>query len=131
MDNNSTYTPTFFENLGKLFYAIAASDHKVEAIEISTLKEIIKTHWAIVDSFDNDALEHIVFMFDRLNTDGHVNSGACYLDFVNYKNTQKHLFTDTIKHLILQTSNAIASSFSGRNKSELIMLAKLDIEFKK
>jgi len=131
MDDNSTYTPSFFENLGKLFYAIATSDRNVEAIEISTLKEIVKTQWATLDVFDYDALKQIIFMFDRLYKDKHLNSGTCYEDFVNYKNKQKHLFTDTINHLILQTSNAIASSFSGRNKSELIMLAKLDIELKK
>lgn len=131
MNKNKTHTSKFFENLGKLFYAIAASDKKIEAIEITTLKEIIKAHWSTIDSLDYDALKHLEFMFDRLHKEDHLNSEACYLDFVTYKNKQKHLFTDTIKRLILQTSNAIASSFAGRNKSELIMIAKLDIEFKK
>lgn len=43
----------------------------------------------------------------------------------------KSLFTENRKRLILKTANAIASSFSNRNKSELIILAKLDIELKK
>ena len=131
MDKNKTLTPQFFENLGMLFYAIAASDKKVVAIEIKTLKEIVKTHWSTIDFLEYDALEHIEFMFDKLNKEDHLNSDACYLDFVTYKNKHNQFFTDTIKHLILQTSNAIASSFSGRNKSELIMQAKLDIELRK
>jgi hypothetical protein len=129
--DNKAFTPQFFENLGKLFYAIAASDHKVEDMEVNAIKEIVKTHWSAIDFIDNDAFKAIEFMFNKLNKEDHQNSDACYLDFVTYKNKQKHLFTDKIKDLILQTSNAIASSFSGRNKSELIMLAKLSLELKK
>ena len=51
--------------------------------------------------------------------------------FINYKNENEHEFTEQIKGLILKTAGKIASSFSGENKSELIMLANLNIEFKK
>lgn len=129
--DNSSFTSEFFENLGKLFFAIAASDNRVETKEIITLKTILKTEWTTVDGFDYHAIKHIVFVFELLQADNNANCSKCYLDFVNYKNRHKYLFSGEVKHLILQTSNAIASSFSGRNKSELIMLAKLDIELKK
>lgn len=130
MDKNDALTSQFFENLGKLFYAVAASDKKVEAIEINTLKEILKSQWLTLDFVDFDNLKQVVLAFDELLKE-HQSTEALYQNFVIYKNKEKHLFTSTIKRLILQTTNAISSSFSGRNKSELIMLARLDLEFKK
>lgn len=128
-------TLRFYQNLGKLFYAIAAVDKNVETIEFDKLKEIVKSQWLdfddLNDAFDSDAAYQIEFVFDLLNREENLDSKNCYNDFVTYKNTQKHLFTQPVKKLILETSIAIASSFSGRNKSELILLAKLEIELKK
>ena len=92
MKTKKKMTLKFYQNLGKLFYAIAAADKEVRDEE-----------------------------FDK----------ACYNAFTNYKKEQPHLFTANIKKLILKTAHAIAASFSGLNKSELIILAKLDIELKK
>lgn len=128
-------THTFYQNLGKLFYAIAAADKNVETIEFDKLKEIVKSQWLDIDELDDDfgsdAAYQIEFIFDWLNREDNLDVDNCYNDFVSYKNAQKHLFTQPVKKLILQTSNAIASSFAGKNKSELIILAKLDLELKK
>ena len=48
-----------------------------------------------------------------------------------YKKKHNALFTDKVKGLIMKTAGQIASSFAGVNKSELLMLAKLDMELKK
>jgi hypothetical protein len=50
---------------------------------------------------------------------------------VYFKRAHNSLFSHNVNKLILKTAREIASSFSGINKSELIMLAKLDIELKK
>jgi hypothetical protein len=131
MTINKSLTPKFFENLGKLYFAIASADKRVEDAEIKTLKEIVLSYWQNIDALNSDAIQHIEFTFQRLHKEAKLSSNLCYQDFIAYKNKHHHLFTDAIKKLILQTSNAIASSFSGKNKSELIILAKLDIEFKK
>ncbi|TBN04480.1 hypothetical protein EYD45_06865 [Hyunsoonleella flava] len=125
----------FYQSLGKLFYAIAAADKKVHSIEFDKLKEMVKKQWLSVDSiedeFETDAAFQIEIVFDWLNKEENLNAEACYNAFVNYKNEQPHLFTSDIKHLILKTGSNIAYAFSGVNKSELIMLAKLDLELKK
>ena len=59
------------------------------------------------------------------------DSKTCFNSFLNFLNMNKSLFTENRKTLILKIANAIASSFSNRNKSELIILAKLDMELKK
>ena len=128
-------TLQFYQNLGKLFYAIAASDKNVKKIEVIRLKEFVKKQWLdvdeIKDAFSTDAAYQIEIVFDWLDKEKKVDVSTCFNDFINYKNEQPHLFKDRVKHLILKTANAIAASFSGINKSELILLAKLDIELKK
>lgn len=135
MKNRKKMTLKFYQNLGKLFYAIAAADSNVQNAEFDKLKEIVKSRWLEIDSlediYSSDAAYQIEIVFDWLNCQENLNIKACFDAFVNYKNKQKHLFTQNVKHLILKTANAIAASFSGVNKSELIMLAKLDMELKK
>ncbi len=125
----------FYQNLGKLFYAIAAADTKVHEAEISRLKAIVKKEWLAIDDledpFGTDAAYQIEVVFDWLYNDEELDLKACYDDFVNYKIEQNHLFTKKIKQLILKTASAIAESFSGKNKSELMLLAKINIELNK
>ena len=126
MKNKQDSTTLFYQNLGELFYAIASADGAVEATEIETLKMVVKQGW----SHSNNA-NVIVVMFDWLHDEKAFESEVCFNNFLSYMKTNKVLFTPKTKALVLQTANAIASRFSGRNKSELILLAKLDIELKK
>jgi hypothetical protein len=125
----------FYQNLGKLFYAIAASDGNVRKVEFDKLKSIIKEHWLTIDDLKDplgtDAAYQIEVVFDWLNNDEDLIAKACYDDFVTYKRKHSHLFTEDVKSLIIKTAASIAYAFSGVNKSELMMLAKLDIELKK
>ncbi len=125
----------FFRNLGKLFYAIAACDGTVKPVEIRKLKAAIKEKWLdvdeIEDAFGTDAAYQIEVVFDWLVMDREPDYNICYKDFVNYKNKQSHLFTPEINKLILKTASSIAHAFSKINKSELMMLAKLDMELRK
>ena len=134
MKTEKKMTLKFYQNLGKLFYAIAAADKLVHKIEFDKLKEIVKKQWLSVDlledDYHTDAAYQIEIVFDWMNNEQNLNTKACYEAFINYKKEQPHLFTVPIKKLILKTAGAIAASFSGVNKSELIMLAQLDIDLK-
>lgn len=130
-------TLKFYQNLGKLFYAMAAADNKVREAEMNKLKELVKKEWLdvddIEDKFGTDAAYQIEIVFDWLSQtqDVEPNIKACYDDFITYKKEQEHLFTKKVNKLILKTANAIAESFSGKNKSELMFLTKLNIELNK
>ncbi|WP_339702437.1 hypothetical protein [uncultured Marixanthomonas sp.] len=117
-----------YQKLGELFYAIAAADKVIRKAEIDTLSNLVKTHWknldALEDEFHSDASYQIEIVFDWLD-DKQVNPDECFEDFKDFKKEHPNLFTTTIKKLIWKTADAIASSFAGKNKSELIMLAKL------
>ena len=133
MKNSTSISIDFYRNLGKLFYAIAAADNKVKKEEFDALKQIIKSKWLTVEfievSFGTDNISQIEIVFDWLFKDGEYNAKTCFEDFIAFKNKNEVLFTDNVKQLIMKTATAIASSFSGKNKSELIMLAKLSLAF--
>lgn len=134
MKTKKKMTFKFYQNLGKLFYAIAYADNNIETIEFEKLKELIQKYWLeldpLEDIYSTDAAYQIEIVFDWLNSQETTDANTCFVDFINYKNQQKHLFTKNVNHLILKTARAIAASFSGINKSELILLANLDMELK-
>ncbi|GAA4241348.1 hypothetical protein [Winogradskyella damuponensis] len=134
MATKKKMTLAFYQNLGKLFYAIAASDGNVRPIEFDKLKNLVKTQWLDIDeledTFGTDAAYQIEIVFDWLNEKEELNAEACFKDFIAYKKGQNHLFTPDIRRLTLKTASTIAYAFSGINKSELALLAKLDIELK-
>lgn len=135
MKTKKKITSKFYQNIGKLFYAIAAVDKHVRDEEFNKLKTVVKEQWLSIDSIEdgcyNDAVHQMVNIFEWLNKNEKLNSKMYFDDFINYKNKHPELFTDDIKKLILKTAHAIAVSFSWLNKSELIMLTKLDMELKK
>ncbi|TYQ00260.1 hypothetical protein C7447_101870 [Tenacibaculum adriaticum] len=120
----------FYQNVGKLFYAVAASDNVVREEEFNTLKKIVKKEWLPVDDteddYKTDAAYQIEIVFDWL-TNKDLDANACFNDFVEYKKEHEYFFTDEIKSLISKTADTIAKAFSGKNKSELIILAKLNL----
>lgn len=120
----------FYQNLGKLFYAVAAADKIIKEEEINALKEIVKKQWLDIDDFNSDTAYQIEIVFDWLNVEK-LTSKKCFDDFIDFKNEHPSVFTKEVIDLIYKTTRAIASSFSGVNKSELIILAKLSIELKK
>ncbi len=122
----------FYQNLGKLFYAIAASDKVVRSSEYESLRKIIKNEWIkvddIVDEFGADAAFQIEIVFDWMDSET-LSAESCFQEFESFYNEHKARFSDRIKQLIWETANAIAGAFSGKNKSELIMLGKLKLIF--
>jgi len=124
----------FYQNLGKLFYAIAAIDGNVREEELDKLKGVVKKEWLttnlIDDGFKKSAEQSIINTFKWLHDDNEYNAETCYNSFLTFKKEHESLFTNDINTLILITTRAIAAAFSKVNKSELILLAKLDMELK-
>jgi len=122
-----------YQKLGELFYAIAAADKVIRKAEIDTLRNLVKTHWknieALEDEYHSDASYQIEIVFDWLD-DTQVDADECFEDFKDFMKEHPKLFPTTIKKLIWKTADAIAASFAGKNKAELIMLAKLKMLLK-
>ncbi len=118
----------FYQKMGELFYAIAAADKVVRKAEFQALKDIVSKKWENLDDykdpFHTDAAYQIEVVFDWFDYE-QLDAGDCFDSFADYKKDNPKLFTPERKKLIWETANAIADSFAGKNKSELIMLAKL------
>ncbi len=115
-----------YEHLGKLFLW----DGLVHVKEWDKVKEIVKAYWLYVDKFTDrygtDAANQIEIVFDSLMEYGKTGK-ECFQEFKNFYQEHPHAFSREIKSLARKTSSAIANSFAGKNKSELIMLSKLEL----
>ncbi|CAM1344730.1 hypothetical protein [Tenacibaculum amylolyticum] len=122
----------FYQNIGKVFYAVAKSDNAVDTKEIEVLKKIVKEKWLAVDEtfdvFGTDTAYQIEIVFDWLYSKN-ATSDDCYADFIEYYHNHSFFFTREVKKLIMETSSSIAGAFAGKNKSELMLLARLSLEF--
>ena len=118
-----------FPQLGKLFYALAASDKSVRDEERATLRIILENEWRNIDLFGNgpgefNAVDQIEMTFDWMEI-FQPSAYAVFKEFKDFKRENEELFTPELKQLIWKTADGIASTFAGKNKSELVMLSKL------
>ncbi len=118
----------FYENLGKAFFAVAAADRVVRKEEKETLQWLVQQKWAGIekstDEFGADASFQIETMVDWLETHN-LSANEAFEEFHEYRQAHGEYFTESVKELTLKTAEAIADSFLGKNKSELVMLYKL------
>ncbi|SHF39834.1 hypothetical protein [Pedobacter caeni] len=133
METSNRTSRAFYQQLAKLFYAVAATDGKVRPEEIDELRKIVKNEWLSIDtSFDEygtDFVYYILITFDWLyENDWDIKKAIP--EFKIYKKNNEYLFRDPVNQLIFRTSAAIASAFAQRNKSELVFLSQLDIVLK-
>ncbi|MEM0517204.1 MULTISPECIES: hypothetical protein [Aequorivita] len=128
MENTNKPQLLFYQKMGELFYAIAAADNVVRKTEYDTLKNIVAEKWKNLDEYEDpfhtDAAYQIEIVFDWFDYE-QLDANDCFESFADYKKENPNLFTAERKKLIWETADAIASSFAGKNKSEVVMLAKL------
>jgi len=129
---NTELHQRFYQNLGRLFYAVAAADKIVRKEEVDTLKEVVGKEWLeedhIKDDFGTDSAFQIEIVFDWLDANK-PEAEEAFDRFADFYREHKELFNSNIKEKILTACREIASAFRGKNKSELVMLAKLETLF--
>ncbi len=116
------------QNIGKLCYAIAMADKKISQEEIATLKAVIDRNWCNLDAtskeFILDGHQEILEIFNHLQS-RKAESDSCFKEFREFFMEHQDLFNEDLRKLIWDTAQAIAFSFAQKNKSELVLLAKL------
>jgi hypothetical protein len=117
-----------YQYLGKIFYSVAAVDKTVRTEEIAQLKKIIQKEWLphenTFDEFGSDSAYQIEIVFDWL-VENEWNFEQTLSDFKIFHREHLSLFTPQLNALILKTTTAIATSFSGQNKSEQVFTSLL------
>ncbi|NVK64916.1 MAG: hypothetical protein HWE22_10035 [Flavobacteriales bacterium] len=124
---DSTMT-SFYQMLGRVFYATAQADNHVHEKEVATLKQIVKDLWLDVedatDEFSSDAAFQIEIVFDYLLENEIVVENVLE-DLNEFKSIHTSLFTEKMSKLIMDTASKIAASFAQSNKSEVVFLSEL------
>ncbi len=134
MNKVSTPELVFYQKIGELFYAVAASDKVVRKVEYQALTELVETEWKSMDDYEDqfktDAAYQIAIVFEWFDYEG-MDAEDCFSSFKDYYLEHKNLFHGKRKELILKTASKIANAFNKTNKSELIILSKLESLLKK
>lgn len=121
-----------YQNLGKLFYAVAMADHSVHMKELEKLNEVVREYWLDVDDVEDeygtDSAFQIQTVFDWL-LEYEKDAEGIYEEFEAFYTENEVLFTPKIKQLTMSTARAIAASFAGSNKAELVLLGRLSLLF--
>lgn len=116
------YTRDFFVSIAYLFYAVALADKKIVIEEKKDIVNSIKKYWLASDKFDS---EELIYETLRSLINNKLTSEQAFEEFKIYVNNNKELFTKDVSHKIIKSSHSICASYAGKNKSELIILAKL------
>ena len=116
----------FFQKTGKILFAIAMVDRKIASKEYEALQDLIQEELK-VSHLDESELKHInqlknVFEWMIKNP---LSTDEILTEYKQFKNENLSLFTPEINDFIYKTANRIAGSYANKNKSELILLAKL------
>lgn len=124
---------SLYQKLGSLFYAIAAADKVVHPEEVKTLKKLILEKWKTTedykDHFGSDVVYQMEIVFDWLEYN-QISAHEGFEEFKDFYEEHKRIFTKKRKNLIHDTASKIARAYADVNKSELIMLSKLESLFK-
>lgn len=116
----------FFQKTGKILFAIAMADRKIAPKEYKAVQDIIEEELKL-SYLEECELKHITQMknvFDWMIKNPR-STDEILDEFKQFKNENNTLFTPEIKDFIYKTANRIAGSYANKNKSELIILAKI------
>ena len=116
-----------YQHIGKLFYAIASADGTIRNEEILGLEKMIKKYWMADQHKPNASLIYDGFNDQLMKK---TDPETCFNDFMEYRKSSPHKFTEELRSAIVKSAHEIAASFSNKNKSELIFLAKLSIDLR-
>lgn len=126
--------PLLYEQLGNLFYSIAAADKRVTREEVAKLQDTVSKYWLPLensrDYYGTDAAHYINIAFDYL-LEEMPTADEAYERFEAFYKDNPRLFTDLIRLVTMDTAMDIACSYAQLNKAEAIVLAKLEILFSK
>ncbi|PRX54652.1 hypothetical protein [Flagellimonas meridianipacifica] len=130
MLNSERIGNEFYQNLGKLFYAVAMADKKVRPVEVKRLRKQVRQYWLDVDEFEDefqtDSAYQIEIVFDWLQNE-EKNDEGYFQEFKDFYKEHPEKFTPKLKALIIETAEAIAHSFAGKNRSEMEIIFRLKL----
>jgi uncharacterized tellurite resistance protein B-like protein len=125
---NASFYKKFYKNLGKLLYAIAKADGKIQEPEVKAIHDLVTTDLAPIeestDNFGTDAAFFAEFEFEILR-DQEANKDRAYQKFLEFlKENDKHIGLP-LRNLILSSVEKVAEAYHGTEEAEAKLIADL------
>ncbi|TDQ30107.1 hypothetical protein [Tenacibaculum caenipelagi] len=121
------FSEKFYESIANLFYAVSMADKKMTVEEKKSIVKRVQKNWS---SSGGKSGSELIYESLRHLIGEKVSSEEAYDNFKNYYLTHQKEFSKEVVHDLLVASHEITNSYAGKNKSELIILAKLYKLFK-
>jgi len=123
----------FYVQLGKLAYAVALADGRVQKAEIKDLhkqvRDVLLRVEQSTDEFDTNLAFYTEFEFEtRLELQTSVDE--VYQSFISYLKENNNQITPRMKEIIFSTVRNIAEAYGGIVDREQELLNKLEIDLK-
>lgn len=114
--------------MGRLLYAIAMADGKVQDDEIEKVKQIVNQQLTSMvkshDAFGTAYAFYMEFEFERVH-DFEIRIRDAFDSFIDYSIENKADFTPEIKKLVMVSCEKVANAFNGIEDNEQVLLNKL------
>ncbi len=121
--DNQLLSKDFFYSISYLFYAVSYADKAMVTEEKREIVKYIRKDWAVSNTrFDSEEL-----MYETMRTliRETVTSEVALKKFQDYYIANQSLFSKDLKNKLLKACHSICNVSAGKNKSELIILAKI------
>jgi hypothetical protein len=115
--------------IGFLVYAVASADKHITLEEKRVVHDIVNENWKLLadseDPFGVRAMDFIDKMFDSLE-DKHVTSEEAFNYFKEVYDKNMEKFSPELVQFILDICIKTGSAFNRMNKSELVLLSRIE-----
>lgn len=119
--------------IGYIVYAVASADKHVAEEEKKIAHDLINEHWTLLADNEDpfgvralDFVDKIIVSFDE----DHLDSEKAFEQFQAIYMERNQDFTKEIKQFILDLCIKVGSAFNQMNKSELVLLSRIEILLK-
>ncbi|CAM1353543.1 hypothetical protein [Tenacibaculum ascidiaceicola] len=116
------FTEEFYKSIANLFYAVSMADKNMTVEEKKSIIKRVEKNWS---TSENKSDSELIYETLRELIKEKVTSETAYESFKEYYLAHKEEFSKNVIHDLLAASHEISSSYARKNKSELIILARL------
>jgi len=118
----------FYVSVAHLFYAVATIDKLFAMEEKRKIVNLVKRYFST--EIGEEQSSEIIYETLRSLIKQEVSSEEGYQKFLGYFKLNQEQFDEITKKNIIIFCHEIADVFSGKNKSELILLARIQTQLK-
>ena len=121
-------TRSYYKELGKLLYAVAKADGKINPHEVQELKRIIKSELVPAeketDKFGTDAAFYTEFEFEAYE-DMDIDADLAYDSFISFVKEHNNYVTLEMREQAFYLATIISDAFKGKNTAEKNIIKRL------